>query len=209
MKRLIPLLLIAILVVWLIVLYLGKDRFTPPSDYDYPANDSIDVAYHDPVLVQQYYENVYKIGAFARGVWLHQEIDVRFPEVGHMESEKAAKAYSQMWATTKQIEQQLIASADYKSNGFSNAEIRRIEHEGVTPTTIKLERQIGTLMLKKGDESPGVLFLQQKLTAKGYEMPVDGRFGAETEAGVMAFQQASGLIPSGVAGPETLKLIIQ
>jgi g-D-glutamyl-meso-diaminopimelate peptidase len=42
------------------------------------------------------------------------------------------------------------------------------------------------------------------LTSAGYDPgPVDGTFGAKTEAAVTAFQQDNGLSADGVVGPET------
>lgn len=63
---------------------------------------------------------------------------------------------------------------------------------------------VGT-KLRRDEGDPAVISeLQQALTSAGYDPgPVDGTFGARTEAAVVAFQQANGLSADGVVGPET------
>jgi len=64
--------------------------------------------------------------------------------------------------------------------------------------------------LKRGMEGPDVVKLQQALLALGYSIGAygtDGDFGGDTEAAVIAFQEANGLTADGIAGPDTLDLI--
>lgn len=49
-----------------------------------------------------------------------------------------------------------------------------------------------------GDRGPAVVLLQQQLMAAGYELDVDGIFGPETQAAVIAFQIALDHEPAGV-----------
>lgn len=61
-----------------------------------------------------------------------------------------------------------------------------------------------TPTLRRGDHGPDVLLLQESLRAKGFSPGrADGRFGPATEAALLAFQRARGLLPDGVAGPVT------
>ena len=61
--------------------------------------------------------------------------------------------------------------------------------------------------LKKGAEGAAVRRLQELLTAAGFEVAVDGDFGARTEGAVRAFQKDRGLPVDGVVGPGTWKAL--
>jgi peptidoglycan L-alanyl-D-glutamate endopeptidase CwlK len=59
-------------------------------------------------------------------------------------------------------------------------------------------------VLRRGAHGPEVALLQSGLAAAGFSPGrVDGRFGRATEAALLAFQRARGLLPDGVAGPVT------
>jgi murein L,D-transpeptidase YcbB/YkuD len=80
-----------------------------------------------------------------------------------------------------------------------------------TPTTTTSPGAASTFTLPEGTKlrlgqgDPAVVKeLQQALAAAGYDPgPADGTFGQGTEKAVVAFQQAKGLSPDGVVGPET------
>jgi peptidoglycan hydrolase-like protein with peptidoglycan-binding domain len=58
--------------------------------------------------------------------------------------------------------------------------------------------------LSDGSEGVAVRGLQRRLIAAGYGIDeVDGRFAAQTEAAVRAFQKRSELDVDGIAGPQT------
>jgi hypothetical protein len=63
----------------------------------------------------------------------------------------------------------------------------------------------GTKLQRDAENDAAVVReLQQALTAAGYDPgPADGTYGAQTEAAVVAFQQANGLAVDGRVGPET------
>ena len=63
----------------------------------------------------------------------------------------------------------------------------------------------GTKLQRDAENDAAVVRdLQQALTAAGYNPgPADGTYGEQTEAAVVAFQQANGLSADGRVGPET------
>jgi murein L,D-transpeptidase YcbB/YkuD len=63
----------------------------------------------------------------------------------------------------------------------------------------------GTKLQRDAENDPAVVReLQQALTAAGYDPgPADSTYGEQTEAAVVAFQQANGLSVDGRVGPET------
>lgn len=60
------------------------------------------------------------------------------------------------------------------------------------------------VVLRCGDTGPKVREIQAELVRLGIDAgPADGEFGARTEAGVRAFQDAHGLVPDGEVGSAT------
>lgn len=58
-------------------------------------------------------------------------------------------------------------------------------------------------VLREGSSGKAVTYLQERLTAKGFRVQVDGSFGAKTEAAVQQFQASEGLSPDGIVGSIT------
>ncbi|MBD2494552.1 peptidoglycan-binding protein [Nostoc sp. FACHB-280] len=62
--------------------------------------------------------------------------------------------------------------------------------------------------LQRGDLSYEVMAIQRKLQAAGYfDQPVTGDFNAATEAAVMQFQKAHGLVSNGIVDQRTLTVL--
>ena len=58
--------------------------------------------------------------------------------------------------------------------------------------------------LSAGSRGDAVRALQVALNARGFPCsPVDGLYGAATEAAVLAYQRSAGLLADGIAGPRT------
>jgi peptidoglycan hydrolase-like protein with peptidoglycan-binding domain len=60
-------------------------------------------------------------------------------------------------------------------------------------------------VLSMGDRGPDVKKPQAQLNGRGAGLVVDGTFGPNTHAAVMAFQAANGLEVDGIIGRETWK----
>jgi len=65
---------------------------------------------------------------------------------------------------------------------------------------------LGDHVLSRGSRGPEVRELQQRLSSIGVVVgPIDGIYGAKTEAGVRYYQKQRGLRVDGIAGPETIR----
>ncbi|MET0344533.1 MAG: peptidoglycan-binding protein [Polyangiales bacterium] len=79
---------------------------------------------------------------------------------------------------------------------------RGLQAQGSTPAPLKRT-------LKKGVDGADVRYLQLRLTALGYSVSVDGKFGDGTEKAVRALQQQFGYDVDGIVGEATHKLLNQ
>ena len=78
------------------------------------------------------------------------------------------------------------------------------------PAGTKLQRgeSVGESDLTVSTDPELIAELQRALTTAGYDPGTpDGIFGVNTEAAVVAFQQANGLSPDGIVGPETAEAL--
>jgi peptidoglycan hydrolase-like protein with peptidoglycan-binding domain len=64
-------------------------------------------------------------------------------------------------------------------------------------------------VLAPKDKGDLVVEAQERLVTAGYPIPVDGDFGASTEAAVQAFQTAKGLTVDGLVGPATWQALLR
>lgn len=208
MKKLALLIIIIALPLILFFQYKKYRRFHPPSEYDYPISDSIDVHYHDPEVLLHYYENAYKIGSFSRELWASKGVDIRYPDTSETETQSALRYYQQLLQTTTHLEGKLKYSRALKNQGFDNNEIKIIEERGISPQNFRLLHKMNLMGLKIGVKGSTVWELQKLLTALGYEIPVDGIFSIETDQALKDFQRKNELYPSGITDEATLRALI-
>ena len=80
----------------------------------------------------------------------------------------------------------------------------RISSTSSTAKVAALVPSAASGTLKKGSSGAAVRELQQSLAQHGFDPgPLDGQFGAKTDAAVRAFQRANGLAVDGVVGRDT------
>ena len=74
---------------------------------------------------------------------------------------------------------------------------------GAAPAPKKPRPGGGEELLGRGSQGAAVVDLQQMLTALGYPLDDDGKFGPATERAVKDFQREKGLPADGLVGPNT------
>jgi hypothetical protein len=104
MKRLLTMVILAGIISYIVVQYLKDRRFNPPSAYDYPISETIDKEYYDTLILKEYYKVVLEVGAYARSMWNHDRIDVRFMDRENHESTQATEYYNLLRATAQMLE---------------------------------------------------------------------------------------------------------
>ncbi|MEM7035518.1 MAG: peptidoglycan-binding domain-containing protein [Bacteroidota bacterium] len=208
MKQIAVFLVIAVLafIVW--NQHRKLNGLNPPEDYEYQFRDDIDLDYHNPVLVREYFDTGYEIGSFARQIWKSDGIDVRHPDADDATTKVALTRYKRLQAYADSLGARLHRSLQLKGKGYDNTDIRAIEAEGTSPLQQKVKRAFGHTQLAYGDFDPGVRVLQDILIRDGYQIPSDGKFGIETENAVKDYQTKSGIFASGVADFELLNKLL-
>lgn len=208
MKKIIPYILVLGLAVVVLVQYFKLQSLNPPESYEYIFREDIDLDYHDPTALGAYYRAGHDAGSYAREQWRSKGINVRLPLSDDSEQAAASRHYNRLRAYADSLGARLSRSWEWKSKGFNNGEIIRLEREGVSPSELLVERTFGSSRLKKGDRTEGVWALQGLLIQKGYEIPHDGYFWEETTIAVRDYQQKNKLPVSGMADQKTLATLI-
>jgi peptidoglycan hydrolase-like protein with peptidoglycan-binding domain len=90
----------------------------------------------------------------------------------------------------------------------SGVKTARNHRAGLKESTRKPKKS-GDTPLSNGSQGVSVRSVQKRLQMMGYDVAVDGRFGAQTQTAIKSFQQADGLAVDGVVGPKTMSAIQQ
>lgn len=62
-------------------------------------------------------------------------------------------------------------------------------------------------LIKLGDMSTAVYRMQKRLIEAGFNVTADGNFGPGTQRAVCDYQERQGLMPDGIVGPATLRVL--
>lgn len=205
MKKLLILILIICLPLIAFFQYKNYRRFNPPSSYEYALNYQVDMNYHQPELVEEYFQKIVEVSAFARMQWSNERIDVRFPNIDSETETNAANYYNVMLTRLKWLEARLSRSTELKEAGFSNTNIKEIE-AGVPPTLagwgVKGDAIKAATLGQRGEV---IWSIQKKLIEKGYNHTLDGVFGVDTQTALLQFQTDQDLFPSGRMNETTFR----
>ncbi|MBM7116854.1 caspase family protein [Archangium primigenium] len=92
---------------------------------------------------------------------------------------------------------------------FATAGVPHPRFEAQRPFTRAAPSESPTVRptVRYGDSGPHVLYLQQRLSAWGDVLLLDGEFGPTTHACVLNFQRVRGLMADGVVGPLTWRAL--
>ena len=209
MKRLLLILFVISLGAYLAVQYYEDRRFNPPSAYDYPISDQIDRNYHNPSVLENYYETALEVGTYARSLWFNQQIDVRNLDTENYDSFEAVQHYNQLRVAVKRLEDQLVYSQSLKNKGYSKDEVRTMIEEGLSPEDIEIRDKAYLLNLAIGSTGAEVWDLQLLLNTKGDSIPVDGIFSSITQQRIIQIQRDNNLYPSGEIDDKTLRRLLK
>lgn len=194
--------------------YIQHVRFRPPSAYEYTANKEIDVFYHDPEVVKQYYATCLQVGNIARNAWYEKQTDVQMMDENDPKHQPFIRQYQQTQAAAKFLEEKLLLSKKLKTLGLNNDDIQAIEtqytNEAELPVHIgkQMAKHWKNNVLQMGDNNTDVYVLQKMLKDLGYELPIDGYYESITKGAVDKFQRDYKIYPTGIINDLTAGMIV-
>ena len=207
MKRILLVAVILFLGIFGYSKYREIQRFSPPSPYVYEKSDQIDVNYYQQSEVQDYFNQINELEQFVRAAWSGHRIDVLFPRADKALDQTLADAFAEKKARIELLEARLTHSAQLKSAGFDNHDIRTMELTGQSPEGYRAQEAISgfTKVIEVGDTGQMVYLIQQCLAKLGYEIMLDGIYKEITEQAIRSFQEQNGLLPTGSVDQQTLQ----
>ncbi len=210
MKRLFFLILILTLPLIAFFEWAAYKRANFPADFIYTTSDSVDLDYHRPEVVADYFQSAAAIERFGRYCWKEYKVDVRADEPMESPEKELVASYLKQLVHLRQTEARLKQSYSLKQQGLDAETIQRMIENGWDKTTYEAQTFLGDKkVLVFEDQGEAVFKVQQLLKKKGYDLPVDGYFERKTLDAVKEFQRKEGLFPTGRIGDLTVKRLLK
>ena len=188
------------------------------ENYEYKADEGIDLAYYDKAFLLNYYEAIENLNGCIITEWSTNGIDVRNPEDSDEETKAAVKRYTKKLANVKFYEDRLIESAKLKAKGLSKEEVQSMLEDGISLKDQRREAYASKIIemfkaaptsVKLGESNALVFEIQKLLKAKGYNVPVDGVFKTLTADAIKDFEAKNKLYSDGQLNVFTLEKLLE
>lgn len=210
MKRLLFLVLIITLPVIAFFEWMAYKRAHFPADFIYQTSDSLDINYHQPEVVAEYFQSATELEQYGRYCWKEYKLDVLGDRPVESPQKDLVKAYQQKLAHVRHTEALLKRSYALKQKGLQDKVVQLMLEHDMTESDLEAYLFLGEKKnLEFEDQGEGVFKAQQILKQKGYDLPVDGYFEKKTLEAVKAFQRSAGIFPTGKIGDLTVKKLLE
>lgn len=134
----------------------------------------------------------------AQTEWFFTELKLSYPELYKFLCKcTEADLYNATARVCTEFERPAVNNIDFRYNAAKSIADRVTDDPAPDPP---VEIFWPPRILRKGDKGPDVKVLQSILSARGYDVTVDGDFGSGTEAAVIAFKESEGLSKPTVMG---------
>ena len=219
MKKILIFITILIVLLFSYSQYKDYQRFTP-LNADIKPDNTIDINYHNPAVLYNYYDALEKANSYMHLQWSANNIDVRNPENEDRETVLAVNNYAEKLAKVNYFEAILKQSKKLKNEGLTNKAIKDLENKGISikehnkrEKTEKHKQLLVSMLPQKalyfGEKSAFIFEMQKLLLAKGYNIPVDGVYKKKTSNALQAFETKNNLYPDGKIDKMSLNLLLQ
>ncbi|MEJ6792526.1 MAG: hypothetical protein QNK89_07295 [Lacinutrix sp.] len=131
MKKILLFILAVIVLMFAYSEYKEHQRFHP-NNANIPVSNTIDLNYHNPEIVSNYYNALEAANNFMQMQWSANQIDVRSPEKVNEETTYAVLEYGKKVAIINLYKAILERSKGLKADGLTNDDIKIFETKGLS-----------------------------------------------------------------------------
>ncbi|OIQ23413.1 peptidoglycan-binding domain-containing protein [Lacinutrix sp. MedPE-SW] len=218
MKKILIFILIVIVLIFAYGQYKDYQRFHP-KNANITASKNIDLNYHNPSTVSNYFEAIEAANNYMQMQWSVNNIDVRSPENDDETTTLAVNQYGKKIAKVNFYKAILEQSQSLKKEGLNNNDIKLLESKNLsfsdlreTETASKYKAMIKEMLpertLYSGEKSAFIYEMQKLLVAKGFDIPIDGVYQKKTSDALKTFEEKNNLFPDGKIDAMSLDLLL-